>query len=435
MELTTNQNEIRPIEVGQRIDFLDVLRGIAILFIFSANILSFTGFWAFPEESKISGAIFPFDQGFYFVMSTLVDGKFYSIFSLLFGIGCAMQFSKLNSYDKPFAPFFRRRMFWLLVIGLIHLCLFWMGDILTLYALLGFVLIWFVNVSDKNLINFAAVLILLPIINWLFVYFTGLNYARYFFKLSTSYYEHFGLATKDWNGNKFADFQKFIGNQNLLDFFKYNIGNTLIRIGAILNEGRVFKVMGIFLIGLWAGRKILKEDLLNNLKFLKKIALWGFSIGLPISTFRTYIDFFGGREDYWGFLNTTSYALGTVPLAMGLAASLALLYKKRPKLLNVFAPVGKTALSNYLFQTFIAITLFYGVGFGLAGKFGFTVIMAITVCIFIFQIVMSKWWLKHFRFGPIEWIWRQLTYGKVLKIVKNTNELKLKNYAGQNQAN
>lgn len=435
MELTTNQNEIRPIQIGERIDFLDVLRGIAILFIFSANILSFTGFWAFPKESTIPEAVFPFDEGFYFVMSTLVDGKFYSIFSLLFGIGCAMQFNKLSSYDKPFAPFFRRRMFWLLVIGLIHLCLFWMGDILTLYALLGFVLIWFVNISDKNLIKFAAVLILLPIVNWLFVYFTGLNYAGYFFQLSTSYYEHFGLVTSDWNGNKFADFQKFIGNQNLLDFFKYNIGNTLIRIGDILNEGRIFKVMGIFLIGLWAGRKILKEDLLNNLKFLKKIALWGFSIGLPISTFRTYIDFFGGREDYWGFLNTVSYALGTVPLAMGLAALLALLYKKRPNLLNIFAPVGKTALSNYLFQTFIAITIFYGIGFGLAGKFGFTVIMAIAVCIFTFQILMSKWWLKHFKYGPIEWIWRQLTYAKALKLIKNNNELKLKNYAGQNQPN
>ena len=419
MESPTNQNQLLPVQKENRIDFLDVLRGIAILFIFMANILSFAGFFSFPDEDLIAGATFSIDKSFDFLMYTLVDGKFYSIFSLLFGIGCAMQFSKLDSLNKPFAPFFRRRMFWLLVIGLIHLCLFWLGDILTLYALLGFVLIWFVNVSDKNLIKFAVILILLPIANWLFVHFTKLNYADFFFELNTSYYEQYGLATEEWDGKKYADFHQFISNESLSDYFKYNIGNTLIRIGAILNEGRIFKVLGIFLIGLWSGRKILKDDLLNNVKFLKKIALWGFVIGLPMSIFRTYIEFFGGREDFWGFLNTFSYAFGTVTLAMGIASLLALLYRKKPNLLNGFAPVGKTALSNYLFQTFIAVSLFYGIGFGYAGKFGFTVIMVIVVCIFLFQMFMSWWWLKHFRFGPIEWIWRQLTYGKALKIIKN----------------
>lgn len=422
MELTTNQNQLRPIQTKDRIKFLDVLRGIAILFIFMANILSFAGFFSFPDETIISGTTFPIDETFDFIMYTLVDGKFYSIFSLLFGIGCAMQFNKLDTHDKPFVPFFRKRMFWLLVIGLIHLCLFWLGDILTLYALLGFVLIWFVNFSDKNLIKFAVILILLPIANWLFIHFTNLNYPKYFFDLNTAYYQQHGLPTEEWNGNFYADFHQFIANKSLSDYFKYNIGNTLIRIGAILEEGRIFKVLGIFLIGLWAGRKILNEDLLNNVKFLKKVALWGIIIGLPISTVRTYIEFFGGREDLWGFLKTIAYAFGTVPLAMGIAALLALLYKKKPNLLNGFAPVGKTALSNYLFQTFIAVTIFYGIGFGYAGKFGFTVIMAIAINIFIFQMLISAWWLKHFRFGPIEWIWRQLTYGKAIKIVRKNQE-------------
>jgi uncharacterized protein len=325
-------------------------------------------------------------------------------------------------HNKPFAPFFRRRMFWLLIIGLIHLCLFWLGDILTLYALLGFVLIGFVNFSNKKLITFAIILILFPIANWLFVHFTKFNYAGFFFELNTSYYEQHGLATEEWNGRKFADFHQFISNKSLSVFFKYNIGNTLIRMGAILDEGRIFKVLGIFLIGLWAGRKILQEELLNNTKLLKKIAVWGCLIGLPISIFRTYVEFFGGREDFWSFLKTTAYAFGTVPLAMAFSALLALLHKKRPDILNVFAPVGKTALSNYLFQTFVAIILFYGIGFGQAGKFGFTVIIGIAILIFILQIVISKWWLRHFKFGPIEWIWRQLTYGKKLKIktVKNS---------------
>ncbi|TXE18797.1 DUF418 domain-containing protein [Psychroserpens burtonensis] len=414
----TNPTKIIPVQKEHRIDFLDVLRGIAILFIFMANILTFSGYFSFPLEDRFTGTTFAFDGTFDFIMHTLVDGKFYTVFSLLFGIGCAMQFYKLDVSNKPFAPFFRRRMFWLLVIGLIHLCLFWLGDILTLYALLGFVLIGFVNFSDRKLIVFGSILILFPIANWLFVYVTKLNYADFFFELRSVYYKQQGFATEVWNGKTYPDFKQFQSNESLLDYFKYNIGNTFGRIGAMLEEGRLFKVLGIFIIGLWAGRKILKGNLLNNSKFLKKVTIWGFVIGLPISTFRTYVVFFGNQEPLWDFIKTVSYALGTVPLAIAIASGLALLYRKKPKLLNAFAPVGKMALSNYLFQTFFGVSFFYGIGLGYAGKFGFSIIMAIAIGVFLLQIVLSKLWLKHFKFGPVEWIWRQLTYGKVLKILK-----------------
>ena len=422
MDVKSKQNNILPIQKSDRIQFLDVLRGIAIFFIFSANIPVFSGFYFFPDEGRYPETLLFTDEILDFIMYTLVDGKFYSIFSLLFGIGCVIQYNNLKSHNKPFAPFFRRRMFWLLIIGLIHLCLFWIGDILTLYALLGFTLIYFIKLSDKKLLIVAAFLILFPIVHWLFVYFTGLNYYRFFFITNGDYYQHFGLPTIDRNGIPFADFQRFQTNESLLDYFKMNIGNTFIRTGAILREGRIFKVLGIFLIGIWAGRKVLNHDLLNNTKRLKKIALWGILIGLPISILRTYIEFYGGPEDYWKLSKIVSYALGTVPLAMGFSALLALLYFKKPSVFAIFAPVGKLALSNYIFQTFISVTIFYGIGFGFTGKFGFTVIIAIAILIFLFQVLMSKLWLKHFRFGPFEWIWRQLTYGKYLKIRKQNND-------------
>ncbi|WP_431136141.1 DUF418 domain-containing protein [Psychroserpens mesophilus] len=415
------QNNIIPIQKNDRIQFLDVLRGIAIFFIFSANIVVFSGFLFFPDEVKYPETILFLDKYLDFIMFTLVDGKFYSIFSLLFGIGCVIQYNNLNRNHRPFAPFFRRRMFWLLIIGLIHLYLFWLGDILTLYALLGFTLVYFIKLSDKKLLTLGALLILFPVFNWLFVTITDLNYAQFFYKTSITYYKHFGFPLAEWNGNIFPDFQKFEMNESLTDYFKMNIGNTFIRIGAILEEGRIFKVLGIFLIGIWAGRKILNENILNNTRFLKKIALLGILIGLPISITRTYIEFFGGGEDYWELLNIITYAFGTVPLAMGFAALLALLYFKNPTAFLVFAPVGKLALSNYLFQTFISVLLFYGIGFGFTGKFGFTIVMGIAICIFIFQIIMSKLWLKYFRFGPFEWVWRQLTYRKPLRLLKDKN--------------
>ncbi|PWK17760.1 DUF418 domain-containing protein [Xanthomarina spongicola] len=419
--MTTNKTTnttLQPVTKEERIDFLDILRGIAIFFIFAANIIYFSGFFFFPPEAHIPSTNLVIDPYVDFISFTLIDGKFYSIFSLLFGIGCAIQFNKLNNLNKPFAPFFRRRMFWLLIIGLIHLCLFWLGDILTLYALLGFVLICFVKMPNKKLITWSIILILFPLANWFIIHIANFNYPMYLFHLNTKYAESMGFQMVEWQGVKRFSMQAHLLNQDILEFFKMNVGNTLIRIGNILREGRIFKVLGIFLIGLWAGRKIINEDLLNNTKFLKRVALWGVCIGLPISVFRTYIEFFSSQELIWDFLNTLSYAFGTVPLAMGYAALLALFYRKGFKFLHWFAPVGKTALSNYIFQTFIAITIFYGIGFGWAGKFGITVIMGITLTIFAFQIIMSIWWLKHFRFGPLEWIWRQLTYNKRIKLKK-----------------
>jgi uncharacterized protein len=410
---------LHPIKKEDRIDFLDIVRGIAILFIFAANIVYFSGYVFFPPEAHIPATNFVIDPFVDFANYTLIDGKFYSIFSLLFGIGCAIQFNNLSAHNKPFAPFFRRRMFWLLVIGFIHLVFIWMGDILTLYALLGFVLIWFVNCTNKQLLRWALILILFPIVNWFVIHILNFNYPEYIYQLNIEYSKYFGYQLVEWQGKEFSDFPAYLKNESTMEFFKMNVGNTFIRIGNILDEGRVFKVLGIFLIGLWAGRKILNEDILNHTKFLKKVALYGICIGLPISAFRTYLEFFTNPDEtIWGFLNTLSYAFGTVPLAMGYTAFLALMYKKEVKFLHWFTPVGKTALSNYIFQTFISITIFYGIGFNLVGKLGITVIMGIAIFIFILQIFMSNWWLKHYRFGPLEWVWRQLTYGRKIKLKK-----------------
>ncbi len=404
-----------PISKSERIAFLDILRGIAILFIYSANILMFSGVWFFPEDSPRRIYTLPSDEVFDFMNYVLVDGKFYSLFSLLFGIGCMIQFNNIKAHNKAFAPFFRRRMFWLLIIGLIHLVGFWPGDILTLYAFLGFFLIWFVNTPSKTLLITAGLLILFPIVNWAFMHFTGIFYPGIAFQKSTDIYQHFGMPVTEVNGTLQTDIIAYLLNQNVVDFFKMNLGNTFIRIGMILEEGRIFKVFGIFLIGLWAGRKILNEGLLDNINFLKKVFIFGLVIGLPINLIRGYIEFYTEGGEYTKLLHILAYALGTVPLALSYAAGIALLVKRNVAFLNWFKPVGKTALSNYLFQTGISIIIFYGFGCNLTGVFGFTYVMCIGAGIFILQIICSKLWLKYFKYGPMEWLWRKLTYGITLK--------------------
>ncbi|WP_053971579.1 DUF418 domain-containing protein [Mangrovimonas sp. ST2L15] len=413
--MNQENNIVKPISKEDRIVYLDILRGIAILFIFTANIPFFSGIFFFPEEFRFGWANLAFDKSLDFIMYALIDGKFYSIFSLLFGIGCVIQFQNLTYHNKPFPPFFRKRMFWLLAIGCIHLFLLWPGDILTLYAVLGFILIWFIKMENRTLLSLAALLIFFPIVNWVFMEETGIHYPGIAFDQSLVIFHHFGMPTMEWNGREVTNFPAYLQNPNLIDHFKMSLGKGFVRIGRILDEGREFKVFGVFLIGLWTGRKILNEDLLNNKSFLKKVLIWGLIIGLPFNFLRANLEFYGNGNKEQEFLKILYYALGTVPLAMAYAAGIALWVKKGTGVLKWFQPVGKMALTNYLSQTIISIIIFYGIGFGLAGKLGFTVIMIIAFTIFFLQMIFSKVWLSYFKYGPMEWLWRKLTYGISLK--------------------
>jgi uncharacterized protein len=358
----------------------------------------------------------PSDELMQFLNYTLVDGKFYTLFSMLFGIGMVVQYTNLTSRNKPFAPFFRVRMFWLLMIGIIHFIVFWVGDILTLYAILGFFLIYFIKKSNKTLLVTALVLILFPIVHWAFMHYSGIYYPGHSFRFGAEVYQYFGMPVIEVNGNFRPDLTAYLHNDKLGDFFKMNLGNAFLRIGRLLDDGRLFKVLGIFLIGVWAGRQILSGKLLDNERFLKRVFVTGLLVGLPFNVLRAYLHFYAEASATADFLEVLSYALGTVPLALGYAAGIALLAQKGVSFLNWFKPVGRTALSNYLFQTGISIILFYGFGCNLTGKFGFTYIMLIGLGVFITQIMMSKVWLRHFRYGPMEWLWRKLTYGTSFRI-------------------
>jgi uncharacterized protein len=227
--------KVSPVAKSERIDYLDILRGISILFIYTANILFFSGLMFSPGDSPTRIYTLPTDEFLQFVNYVLVDGKFYSLFSMLFGIGFVIQYNNLTSRNKPFAPFIRLRMFWLLVFGLIHFVVFWVGDILTLYALLGFLLVYFIKKSNKTLIITALVLILLPVVNWAFMHFSGINYPGSSLRVGVQIYQHFGMPLIEVNGNYRPDLIAYLHNDNAVDFFKMNMGNTFIRFARFLN--------------------------------------------------------------------------------------------------------------------------------------------------------------------------------------------------------
>ena len=408
------KDKISPVSSTDRIQYLDILRGIAILFIFLANVPFFSGTAFYTDEMSLSFATRSFDYILEIAAYALVDGKFYSIFSILFGIGFVVQYNSAMRSGRPFATFFSRRMFGLLLIGLAHLFLIWVGDILTLYALLGFVLIAFRNFNDKQLLKWAAVLLILPIAHWFFMYATGLYYPYILFGVFDQFAVSRGMELTDWRGFGIlmSNPLDFLLLTDFGQFIVFNLVRPVVRLGLLLMDGRFFKVLALFLMGIWAGRQILDKNILQDRKLLVKIAVWGFAIGLPMNIFRTVINFSSLSGDFWTFLSYVTYAGGVVPLACGYSAAIALIVLSRQRILSWFAPVGKMALSNYIFQSIIAITIFYGVGFGYAGSFGYSITVIIALAIFAWQIAFSMIWLRYFRFGPVEWIWRQMTYGK-----------------------
>lgn len=390
----------------ERIGLLDALRGLSVLFIFVANAIYFSGLPFIPPTEQWACATLPTDEILLLVTFTAVDGKFYSIFSLLFAIGCALQYHRATQKGIPFKPFFRRRMFWLLIIGLVHLCLIWLGDILTLYAILGFALLWFIDVPDDRLLLWAVIFIMLPVANSVFIYESGFDYPQAVEEIGNNLAVHLNNDSK-----AITNMRAYLLNNDWEIFLKTNLSNSFNRWSRLLDEGRPFKVFGVFLIGLWAGRKIISANLLENTSLLKKIALWGLSFGIAFSSLRTYCLFFAEPDEFLALVETIAYALGTVPLAMGYAASFALLYRR--KKISLLEPAGRMALTNYLMQTFIGIGLFYGIGLGLAGKLGFTVVFLMALFVFGLQTVLSILWLRKFRQGPLEKFWRARTKSQI----------------------
>lgn len=386
----------------ERIGLLDALRGLSVLFIFVANAVYFSGLPFIPPTQQWAWATLPTDEILMMITFTAVDGKFYTIFSLLFAIGCAIQYQRAMKKGMAFRPFFHRRMSWLLVIGLIHLCLIWLGDILTLYAILGFALLWFIDVPDDRLLLWAVVFIMLPVVNWILIYPLSFDYPKTV--------EALGNRLALWLGNDspaMTSMQAYLQNDRWEIFFKTNLSNAFNRWSRLFEEGRPFKVFGVFLIGLWAGRKITYANLLDNTLLLKKVAMWGLSVGIAFSALRTYCLFFADADEFWSLVETVAYALGTVPLAMGYAAAFALYY--RQKTIVFLEAAGRMALTNYLMQTVIGIALFYGIGLGLAGKLGFTVVLLLAFFVFGLQSLSSILWLRKFKQGPLEKFWRART--------------------------
>ncbi len=404
-----------PVQKEERSQILDILRGIAILGILLNNIYGFSGYGFLPEANKQQFDTYNIDRVSNYLQIIFVEGKFYSLFSLLFGIGFSIILTRTRKKGLNSLSIFYRRLFILLLIGSVHLFFFWEGDILFLYAVIGMILPLFRNCSDKQLLTWATVLILSPVFLDLIKYFIQWDPGQ---PLST-----LGFSIDKKNGipldQNFA-FYLYKDGSGWNEWRNWQESGYLHRYAYILQTNRIPKVLGMFLIGYFAGRKMIFAHLDTYQSLLKKTMLYGFAIGLPFSIAMCWFEM-DGRYMYgniWGMADTISYALSVAPLSLAYASALALVWLKgRKKILQFFAPVGRMALTNYLTQTLLGIFIFYRMGLGLGQKFGLTYLFLTAIVIYFIQVVLSHLWLKYFQYGPVEWIWRQLTYGKRLPLL------------------
>lgn len=403
-----------PIITRERIVALDSLRGFALLGILIANLSSFDGWYFMLPEQRAGLWSVGADGIVEFLQHVLITGKFYTIFSLLFGIGFAIQLSRLRARGGNFVGRYVRRLLILLGIGFLHMYL-WYGDILMLYALCGLVLLFFRDSGDRTLIAWAVALILLPIPHYAVMWLGGIDVSMPLFELGARIATSDGIpgATSDAGMDALLPLLKEGGFREL---FQVWLPAGLMRFGDFIFDSRMLKVFGIFLIGLWVGRRIEKGALLDNIDLLRRVVVVGLAVGLPVNIWLAVLLESGGTWPITGlgFAQTILYALGVVPLGLAYAAGFALLLRRsswrRP--LGALAPVGRMALTNYLGQTVVGVSLFYGVGLGLMGTMGPLHWTILALVIFATQLMLSMLWLRYFRFGPMEWLWRSLTYGE-----------------------
>jgi len=421
-EQNKNTTQFLPRSAHERIEALDILRGVAILGILIVNM----GVFAYPFLGyQIMGGT-PWDDTTNKITEHLIrffaEGKFYSLFSLLFGAGIMLQFQRAESRNVNFKPYYLRRIGILLIIGLLHALLFWMGDILTLYALCGFGLLLFINRKPKTILIWTVIFLMIPTI------------------VVVAFY---GLMQFVQSMPEFADDidQQIEGQQAFASWLiegayaAYRDGTygqifafRAIEFAIVLGSGIFWfpNVFAMMLIGIYA----IKKDLINRMIVDKEFTLRIFKlfliIGIPINGLFTvsYALMDPIRTNIWYVLTYFSFSFAGLTLSLAYISGIILLLRSErwQKRWKPLASVGRMALTNYLLQTVICTTLFYSYGFGLYGSVGPAVGLVITILIFSLQLNLSPVWLRYFHYGPVEWVWRSLTYKEVQPFRRGESE-------------
>ncbi|WP_080847377.1 DUF418 domain-containing protein [Cytobacillus gottheilii] len=381
----------------ERIISLDIMRGFAILGIFLVNMLSFHS--PFLYIDPLSWWTDSSDQTVYSAIDILVQASFYPLFALLFGYSLIMLRERVLKKELSFKVIAGRRFTFLLIIGLMHAFFLWFGDILAMYAILAFIFLLFVRMNGKSLLITGVIIYIVPNLLLCLLLFAA---ELIFPPDNLAFYDN-SIAEETGAVYRTGDFAE-ITSQRIEDWYTNNIGGFPIMLISILP---------LFLIGGGAAKLKLLENADQWRKLFRNLTIIAVLLGLlmkllPYIMDRSlaldyFQDTFGGPLLAIGYGSCIAWAAGNVHLL---------------KLLKPLAYIGKMSLSNYLFQSLTCSILFYGYGFGLFGEISVVTGTVLVFIIYTIQLLFSRFYVKRFNYGPVEWLWRSFTYWELPKMKK-----------------
>jgi uncharacterized protein len=398
----TEPRELTPTRSTERVELLDAVRGLALFGIVTANMILYSLYLDLPEAAKKAMATHASDRVLDFLELFLIEGKFYTIFSVLFGTGFSVLLSRTRAKGRAFHRFYLRRVAILYLIGLAHAVLFFPDDILEAYAICGALLLPIVAARDRTVLVLAASALLAPMA----VKLAGGMPVGMLTEAQDALHSRFGF-TRDTVIDTWT-------RGSVGDIVRLNLSQVFSQWSFLLKSGMIFRIYGCFLLGLLIGRHELYRKLEAGRPILKRLATFGLALGLPLNFV------YAASFDSGSWLEMLSGTFGVLPLSCGYVACWCLMWldTKGRERLRRFAPVGRMALTNYVGQSVICTWIFQGTGLGLGGTMGPTLYLPIAFALYGVQVLLGQRWLERFRFGPLEWVWRMLTYGEWLPLAK-----------------
>ncbi len=396
---------LAPSDRAERIQSLDVLRGFALLGILVVNIQSFSMVSAAYLNPTAFGDLTGANLAVWLFTYALFDNKFMTIFSMLFGAGIVLMADRADYRGRSAPGLHYRRVFWLILFGLLHAHLLWYGDILFLYGICGLIVYWFRGLRPIRLLVVGIALL------------TCASAISLFFGWSMQYWPPEALTefTQNWQPPKdMVDAELATYRGGWIGQMSHRVPNALGFETFILLIWGFWRAGGLMLVGMALFKHGVFSAKRSKRSYVACIAIGTF-VGLPIVLYGACQNFAADWDVRYSFFYGTQFNYwGSILVSLGFVGSVMLLCQSRvlPGVRRSLAAVGQTALTNYLLQTIICTTIFYGHGFGLFGRIERVGQLGIVMVICSCQLCIAPLWLKHFRFGPFEWLWRCLTYMK-----------------------
>jgi uncharacterized protein len=398
----------QPIAASERIASIDVVRGFALLGIFIMNMPDFhASYFAGADGSHLWNAWW--DRSAETIRDVLFSGKFNSMFSLLFAVGFTIQLERMEQREPDRAKqLYLRRLAWLFVFGAVHAIVLWPGDILHMYAFFGLFLLALRRVPDRvRWILFGACILFTPVMGVLRVL------------IATPEAVQLQVATEQaWEASNNLAY----GRGSLFDGMRERVGEMLF----VYSDPDQLRFMAYFyvqiftttLLGLWLGRHRFFQETGRHLETVRKAQWWALGIGLATGTvfgaWAATVENPGPTP--FGVLANTCYVVCRLSIMIFYVATIvrAVHSEKWGRRLAPMGVIGRMPLTIYLGETLIATAIFHGWGLGLWGKVGPALDLVLAFAIFFLVLLpFARWWLRRFSLGPMEYLWRVLTYGRI----------------------